>query len=231
GGGGVEMVTGWLSHGGEGRGGTCYSGSGRSVDKECFWFRPESSPKKFSSGAGGGRRWSTVAGGLPEIWEREREPRAPWRPLPSPGLVLERTSSLLPFLHVGYFVPIRLGLVLSCSSQSLITEARFEDENNQKVDNNVRNQEDPNMNDKQEVKKVDDQEIENIKDEEGKNAQDQQVSKVDDDTNNDDFDCLLPPHKGVDLHPSYENGNDRADYNSPSDTDGAARLEGSAGVL
>ncbi|GKA72683.1 hypothetical protein Tco_0778899 [Tanacetum coccineum] len=81
----------------------------------------------------------------------------------------------------------------------LIIEAHFLDKNNQAVDNNVRNQEDPNVNDKQEVKKVDDQEIENVKDEEGNNAQDQQVSKVDDDTNNDDFDSSLPPHIGVDL--------------------------------
>ncbi|GKA59643.1 hypothetical protein Tco_0758956 [Tanacetum coccineum] len=84
-------------------------------------------------------------------------------------------------------------------SRSLIIEAHFLDKNNQAVDNNVRNQEDPNVNDKQEVKKVDDQEIENVKDEEGNNAQDQQVSKVDDDTNNDDFDSSLPPHIGVDL--------------------------------
>ncbi|GJR94664.1 hypothetical protein Tco_0266838 [Tanacetum coccineum] len=51
-----------------------------------------------------------------------------------------------------------------------ITEACFEDENNQATDNNVRDQEDPNMNDKQEVKKADGQEIENVKDEEGKNV-------------------------------------------------------------
>nr|GFA56524.1 hypothetical protein [Tanacetum cinerariifolium] len=43
------------------------------------------------------------------------------------------------------------------------------------------------------------QEIENIKDEEGKNVEDQQVFETDDDTNNDDFGCSLPPHKGVDL--------------------------------
>ncbi|GKE03416.1 myosin heavy chain-related protein [Tanacetum coccineum] len=35
-----------------------------------------------------------------------------------------------------------------------ITDARFEDENNQAADNNVGDQEDPNVNDKQEVKKV-----------------------------------------------------------------------------
>ncbi|GJZ44330.1 hypothetical protein Tco_0591585 [Tanacetum coccineum] len=35
-----------------------------------------------------------------------------------------------------------------------ITDARFEDENNQEADNNVGDQEDPNVNDKQEVKKV-----------------------------------------------------------------------------
>ncbi|GKB89024.1 hypothetical protein Tco_0961296 [Tanacetum coccineum] len=52
-----------------------------------------------------------------------------------------------------------------------ITEAHFEDENNQAVDNNVGDQEDPNVNDKQEVKKA--EEIENVKDEEGKNVEDQ----------------------------------------------------------
>ncbi|GKE74713.1 hypothetical protein Tco_1536754, partial [Tanacetum coccineum] len=80
-----------------------------------------------------------------------------------------------------------------------ITEARLEDENNQPVDTKVGDQEDPAVKDKQEVKKVDDQEIENNKDEEGKNEEYQQVSEADDDTNNDDFDCSLPPHKGVDL--------------------------------
>ncbi|GJV25834.1 hypothetical protein Tco_1378529 [Tanacetum coccineum] len=83
--------------------------------------------------------------------------------------------------------------------RALITEARFEDKNNQAVDNNFGDQEDPNVNDKQEVKKADDQEIKNVKDEESKNVEDQQVSKVDDDTNNDDFDCSFPPHKGADL--------------------------------
>nr|GEV55515.1 hypothetical protein [Tanacetum cinerariifolium] len=77
-----------------------------------------------------------------------------------------------------------------------ITEACFEDENNQVVDTNIG---DPGVKDKQEVKKADDQEIKNIKDEEGKIVEDQQVSEADDDTNNDDFGCSLPPHKGVDL--------------------------------
>ncbi|GKD76728.1 hypothetical protein Tco_1339349, partial [Tanacetum coccineum] len=76
------------------------------------------------------------------------------------------------------------------SSLARITDARFEDENNQAVDTNVGDQEDPDVKDKQEVKKVDDQVIENIKDEEGKNVEDQQVSEADDDTNNDDFDYL-----------------------------------------
>nr|GEY30698.1 hypothetical protein [Tanacetum cinerariifolium] len=57
----------------------------------------------------------------------------------------------------------------------------------------------PNLNDKQEVKRADDQEIKNVKDEDGTNVQDQQVFEADDDTNNDDFDCSLPPHKGVNL--------------------------------
>ncbi|GKE48284.1 hypothetical protein Tco_1479542 [Tanacetum coccineum] len=52
-----------------------------------------------------------------------------------------------------------------------ITEARFEDENNQAVDTNVGDKEDPDVNDKQEVKKADDL-IKNIKDEEGKNVKD-----------------------------------------------------------
>nr|GFC21084.1 hypothetical protein [Tanacetum cinerariifolium] len=67
--------------------------------------------------------------------------------------------------------------------RALITEDRFEDENNIAIDNNVGDQEDPNVNDKQEVKKVDDQEIENVKDEEGKNVEDEQVFDGDDDTN------------------------------------------------
>ncbi|GJY87828.1 hypothetical protein Tco_0502456 [Tanacetum coccineum] len=83
--------------------------------------------------------------------------------------------------------------------RALITETHFENENNQAVDNNVGDQEDSNMNDKQEVKKADDQEVENVKDEEGKNVKDQQVSKADDDANNNDFGCSLPPYKGVDL--------------------------------
>ncbi|GKA81648.1 hypothetical protein Tco_0788340 [Tanacetum coccineum] len=84
--------------------------------------------------------------------------------------------------------------------RACITEARFEDANNQAIDNNG-GKKDPNVNvnDKQEVKRADDQEIENVKDEEGKNVQDQQVFETDDDTNNDDFDCSLPPHKRVDL--------------------------------
>ncbi|GJT49873.1 putative reverse transcriptase domain-containing protein [Tanacetum coccineum] len=80
-----------------------------------------------------------------------------------------------------------------------ITEARFEDENNQAVDTNVGEQEDPDVKDKQEVKKADDQESKNIQDEEGKNVEDQQVSKADDDTNIDDFGCSLPHHKRADL--------------------------------
>nr|GEW61362.1 hypothetical protein [Tanacetum cinerariifolium] len=80
-----------------------------------------------------------------------------------------------------------------------ITEARFEDDNNQAVDANVGNQEEPEVKDKQEVKKADDQVIQNIQDEEGKNVEDQQVSEADDDTAIDDFGCSLPHHKGVDL--------------------------------
>nr|GEZ20063.1 polypyrimidine tract-binding protein homolog 3 [Tanacetum cinerariifolium] len=49
------------------------------------------------------------------------------------------------------------------------------------------------------ITEADDQEIENIKDKEDKIVEDQQVSKADDDTNNDNFGCSLPPHKGVDL--------------------------------
>nr|GEW67591.1 hypothetical protein [Tanacetum cinerariifolium] len=82
-----------------------------------------------------------------------------------------------------------------------ITEACFEDENNQAVDNNIvdTNIVDTDVKDKQEVKKADDQEIENIKEEEGKIVKDQQVSEADDDTNNDDFGCSLPSYKMVDL--------------------------------
>ncbi|GKC44598.1 hypothetical protein Tco_1062320 [Tanacetum coccineum] len=57
------------------------------------------------------------------------------------------------------------------------TVARFEDTNNQAVDNNGGDKKDPSVNDKQEVKKIDDQEIENVKDEERKNVKDQQVSE------------------------------------------------------
>nr|GEW22079.1 hypothetical protein [Tanacetum cinerariifolium] len=53
-----------------------------------------------------------------------------------------------------------------------ITEARFEDENNQAVDTSIG---DTNMKDKQEVKKADDFLIEFIKDEEGKIVEDQQI--------------------------------------------------------
>ncbi|GKE48823.1 hypothetical protein Tco_1480081, partial [Tanacetum coccineum] len=74
-----------------------------------------------------------------------------------------------------------------------ITGARFDDENNQAVDNNVGDQEDPNVNNKQEVKKANDQEIENVKDEEGKNVKDQQVSEADEDTNNDDVGYMRQP--------------------------------------
>ncbi|GKF57146.1 hypothetical protein Tco_0170683, partial [Tanacetum coccineum] len=84
-------------------------------------------------------------------------------------------------------------------SLARITEACFADENYKAVDNNVGDQEDPDVKDKQEVKKADDQEIKNIKDEEGKNVEDQQVSEADDDTNNDDFGCSLPLHKGANL--------------------------------
>ncbi|GJS04995.1 hypothetical protein Tco_0321503 [Tanacetum coccineum] len=75
-----------------------------------------------------------------------------------------------------------------------IIDARFGDENNQAIDTNIG---DPGVKDKQEVKKADDQDIENIKDAEGKIVEDQQVSEADDDTNNDDFSCSLPPYKGL----------------------------------
>nr|GEX39512.1 integrase, catalytic region, zinc finger, CCHC-type, peptidase aspartic, catalytic [Tanacetum cinerariifolium] len=91
--------------------------------------------------------------------------------------------------------------------RSRIIDARFKDENNQAVDTNIG---DTAVKDKQEVKKADDQEIKNIKDEEGKIVEDQEVSEVDDDTNNDDFGCLLPPHKGVDLT-AEEVGYNKAD--------------------
>ncbi|GJX54251.1 hypothetical protein Tco_0282620 [Tanacetum coccineum] len=67
-----------------------------------------------------------------------------------------------------------------------ITEAHFEDKNNQAVDTIIGDQEDPDVKNKREVKKADDREIENIKDKEGKNVEDQQDSEGDDDTNNDD---------------------------------------------
>ncbi|GKC80122.1 hypothetical protein Tco_1130896 [Tanacetum coccineum] len=91
----------------------------------------------------------------------------------------------------------RLTTLGQAFSLARITEARFEEENNQAVDNNDGDKEDPNV--KQKVKKTDDQEIKNVKDEESKNVEDQQVSEAEDDTNNDDFGCLLPPHKGAEL--------------------------------
>nr|GEW68119.1 hypothetical protein [Tanacetum cinerariifolium] len=78
----------------------------------------------------------------------------------------------------------------------IVHQAHFEDENNQAVDTNIG---DTDVKDKQEVKKADEQEIKNIKNEECKIVEDQQVFEMDDDTNNDDFGCSLPPHKGVDL--------------------------------
>ncbi|GJX00166.1 hypothetical protein Tco_0184079 [Tanacetum coccineum] len=86
--------------------------------------------------------------------------------------------------------PTTLGEAFSLARN---TEARFKDENNQAVDNNVGDQENPNVNDKQEVKKADDQDIENVKDEEGKNVEDQQVSEADDDTNNNDVVYMRQP--------------------------------------
>ncbi|GKC15878.1 hypothetical protein Tco_1012660, partial [Tanacetum coccineum] len=68
--------------------------------------------------------------------------------------------------------PTTLGDVFSLAR---IIEARFEDPNNQEVDNNGVDKKDPNVNDKQEVKNVDDQEIKNVKDEERKNVKNQQV--------------------------------------------------------
>ncbi|GJW37779.1 hypothetical protein Tco_0060699 [Tanacetum coccineum] len=70
--------------------------------------------------------------------------------------------------------PTTLGDVFSLAH---IIEARFEDTNNQAVDNNGGDKKDPNVYDKQEVKKTGDQEIENVKDEGRKNVNDQQVSK------------------------------------------------------
>nr|GEY59901.1 myosin heavy chain-related protein [Tanacetum cinerariifolium] len=68
--------------------------------------------------------------------------------------------------------PTMMGDVFSLAR---IIDARFEDTNNQVVDNNGSDKIDSNVNDKQEVKKTDDQEIENVKDEERKNVKDQQV--------------------------------------------------------
>ncbi|GJQ99357.1 hypothetical protein Tco_0522342 [Tanacetum coccineum] len=74
------------------------------------------------------------------------------------------------FLEFLSSYPLTLG---EAFFRARITKARFEDENNQAVDANV--------------------------DEEGKNVEDQQVCEADDDTNIDDFGCLLPHHKGADL--------------------------------
>nr|GEX02871.1 hypothetical protein [Tanacetum cinerariifolium] len=95
---------------------------------------------------------------------------------------------------IGYY-PSNLG---EAFFRARITEARFEDKNNQAVDTNVGDQEDPDVKDKQDMKKDEDQKIENIQDEEGKNVKGQQVSEVDD-TNIDDFGCSLPRHKGADM--------------------------------
>ncbi|GKE89211.1 hypothetical protein Tco_1566686, partial [Tanacetum coccineum] len=126
-------------------------------------------------------------------------------------MLIKRVAGIFESLRKSFYIS-RLKPALQCALlrsypltlgeaffRTRITEARLEDENNQPVDTKVGDQEDPAVKDKQEVKKVDDQEIENNKDEEGKNEEYQQVSEVDDDTNNDDFDCSLPPHKGVDL--------------------------------
>nr|GEX25454.1 hypothetical protein [Tanacetum cinerariifolium] len=43
------------------RGGEWCGGSSRSGEGECFWFWPESSPKKFFGGGGGGQRVVEVA--------------------------------------------------------------------------------------------------------------------------------------------------------------------------
>ncbi|GJX78030.1 hypothetical protein Tco_0324841 [Tanacetum coccineum] len=88
--------------------------------------------------------------------------------------------------------PTTLGETFSLAR---IIEARFEDESNQAVNNNIVDEEDPNVNDKQEVKKADDQEIKNVKDEEGRNVEDQQVSEANDDTNNDDVGYMRQPIK------------------------------------
>ncbi|GJV03209.1 hypothetical protein Tco_1336778 [Tanacetum coccineum] len=114
-------------------------------------------------------------------------------------ILINRLLGIPESLRKSFYIS-ELKPALQCALlRARITEARFEDENNQAVDTNVGDQEDLDMKDKQEVKKADDQEIENIKDEEGKNAEDQQVSKADVDTNNDDFGCSLPSHKRVDL--------------------------------
>nr|GEV59482.1 hypothetical protein [Tanacetum cinerariifolium] len=102
------------------------------------------------------------------------------------------SESLLKSFYISGLKPALQCILL----RARIIEARFEDENNQAVDTNIG---DTDVNDKQKVKKADDQDIENIKDEECKIFEDQQVSETDDDTNNDDFGCSLPPHKGVDL--------------------------------
>nr|GEW34246.1 myosin heavy chain-related protein [Tanacetum cinerariifolium] len=70
--------------------------------------------------------------------------------------------------------PTTLGNVFSLAR---IIETRFEDTNNQAVDNNGGDKKDPNVNEKQKVKNADDQDIENIKDEGCKNVKDQQVSE------------------------------------------------------
>ncbi|GKA13563.1 hypothetical protein Tco_0693209 [Tanacetum coccineum] len=85
-----------------------------------------------------------------------------------------------------------------------ITEASFEDKNNQAVDDNVGDQEDPNVNNKQEVKKAIDQEIENVKDEEGKNIDDQQVSEGDGDTDNVDVGYMRQHIEDVSWFLAYE---------------------------
>nr|GEZ64963.1 paramyosin-like isoform X1 [Tanacetum cinerariifolium] len=94
-------------------------------------------------------------------------------------------SLLIPFYISGLKLHLQRELNLVSRPTTLgdvfplarIIEARFEDTNNQAVDNNGGDKKDPNVNDKQEVKKADDQEIENVKDEERKNVKDQQVSE------------------------------------------------------
>nr|GFB09797.1 hypothetical protein [Tanacetum cinerariifolium] len=53
---GGEEIWRWRLWSGEGRGGACYSGSSRSGDKNCLWFRPEGSLEKFFGGGGDRRR-------------------------------------------------------------------------------------------------------------------------------------------------------------------------------